>query len=72
MEDANLNVDRNVGKIDRTIRIIGGLALLGFPLAWFGLENITNWGFIGIIPLVTGLVGVCPGYRFLGVSTCKK
>ncbi|MFN0219550.1 MAG: DUF2892 domain-containing protein [Hyphomicrobium sp.] len=72
MEHANLTTDCNAGKPDRTIRVIAGLALLGLPLAWYGLDYITNFGFLGLIPLVTGLTGVCPVYRLLGISTCKR
>jgi Protein of unknown function (DUF2892) len=59
----------NVGSADRVIRIIIGIALLWYAL----LAPATgyNWiGWIGIIPIVTALVGYCPLYSILGVSTC--
>ncbi|HBT34009.1 MAG TPA: DUF2892 domain-containing protein [Pusillimonas sp.] len=57
---------KNVGGADRALRIIVGLALIIATLA----EYIGPWGWIGIIPLVTGLVGICPLYRVFGFSSC--
>jgi hypothetical protein len=54
---------KNVGTIDRSIRIIAGLALLG--LAATG----KMWGLIGIVPLLTGIIGWCPPYQLLGINT---
>ena len=59
-------MSRNEGNIDRALRIIAGLALLA--LVFVGPQ--TPWGWIGIVPLVTGLVGFCPLYRLLGTNTC--
>lgn len=56
----------NVGIIDRTLRIVGGLALIGLALA----GTIGVWGYIGIVPLLTGIFRTCPAYALLGVSTC--
>ncbi|MDE2361780.1 MAG: DUF2892 domain-containing protein [Hyphomicrobiales bacterium] len=56
----------NEGTIDRVLRVIVGLALIA--LVFVGPQ--TNWGWIGIVPLVTGLVGFCPAYRLFGLSTC--
>lgn len=56
----------NVGTIDRTIRIIAGLALIA--LAFTG--TIGLWGYIGIVPLLTGLFRVCPAYSLIGMNTC--
>lgn len=56
----------NVGTLDRTIRVILGVVLLA--LVFLGPK--TAWGWIGIIPLVTGLIGFCPAYRLLGLRTC--
>ena len=59
---------RNEGTLDRAVRIAVGLAMLALvvvgPKTWFG--------FIGIVPLVTGLVGFCPLYRLIGVQTCTS
>ena len=57
---------KNEGTIDRALRVILGLVLLS--LVFVGPQ--TMWGLIGIVPLVTGLVGICPLYSILGVSTC--
>ena len=57
----------NVGGTDRIIRIVVGLALIGLVLA--GL--IGWWGWLGIVPLATGLIGWCPPYAMLGFNTCK-
>ena len=57
----------NVGTIDRILRVVVGLALIS--LAFVGPQ--TPWGWIGVIPLVTALVGFCPAYRLIGVRTCK-
>ena len=59
-------MSRNEGNIDRALRIIAGLALLA--LVFVGPQ--TPWGWIGIVPLVTGLVSFCPLYRLLGINTC--
>jgi hypothetical protein len=59
----------NVGTIDRVVRIVIGLALLWYAL--LAAPTGYNWiGWIGVIPLITALVGVCPLYSILGVSTC--
>jgi len=56
----------NVGQIDKIIRIVVGLALIA--LVFVGPQ--TPWGWIGVILLVTGLVGFCPAYKLLGINTC--
>lgn len=56
----------NVGGIDRTLRIVAGLALIG--LAATG--TVGAWGWLGIVPLATGAIGWCPPYAILGFSTC--
>jgi hypothetical protein len=56
----------NEGTIDRVLRIVIGLALL--TLTFTGPKSA--WGYLGLIPLVTGLVGFCPLYRALGITTC--
>ncbi len=57
----------NSGGIDRALRIIAGLTLIALSL--FGM--IGTWGWIGIVPLVTGMFGVCPAYILLGINTCS-
>jgi len=56
----------NEGMLDRGLRIGGGLLLIG--LAVTGV--IGAWGYIGVVPLVTGAVGMCPLYSILGINTC--
>lgn len=57
----------NVGNLDRILRIAAGLALIGATLAgWIG-----PWGWIGVVPLATGVMRVCPAYLPFGISTCK-
>jgi hypothetical protein len=58
---------RNVGAVDRTLRIVAGLVLVG--LAATGTVGV--WGWIGVVPLVTGLAGWCPAYSLLGIDSCK-
>lgn len=61
----------NVGSIDRGVRIIVGLALIAFALGYVAPGTPWNWaGWIGVVPLVTGLIGVCPAYSIVGLSTC--
>ena len=57
----------NVGTIDRALRIVAGIALIA--LAATG--TIGLWGYIGIVPLATALLGWCPAYSILGIKTCK-
>lgn len=57
----------NEGTIDRMLRVIVGLALVA--MVFFGPK--TAWGWIGLVPLITGLVGTCPLYSLLGIRTCK-
>jgi membrane protein implicated in regulation of membrane protease activity len=57
---------RNEGTVDRALRIIVGLVLLS--LVFIGPK--VQWGWIGIVPLATGLIGWCPLYRLLGMNTC--
>jgi hypothetical protein len=56
----------NEGTIDRSLRVVIGLVLIG--LAATGTVGV--WGWIGVLPLVTGIVGFCPGYAIFGMSTC--
>jgi len=59
-------MSNNVGKSDRSIRVILGLiaVILGFYFqSW--------WGLIGLIPILTAVIGWCPAYTILGISTCR-
>jgi hypothetical protein len=56
----------NVGGVDRAVRIVAGLILIALTLT----GTIGAWGWIGIVPLATGLMRTCPLYSMLGMSTC--
>jgi hypothetical protein len=56
----------NEGNSDRIMRIIFGLAMLSLTLV--GPKSL--WGLVGLVPLLTGLVGFCPIYKVLGLNTC--
>ncbi len=56
----------NEGSLDRGLRIAAGLALIG--LAATGVVGL--WGYIGVVPLLTGAAGFCPLYTVLGINTC--
>lgn len=60
----------NVGTMDRVLRILVGLALAA-AVGLYGSAYQTVWGWIGLIPLATGLVGWCPLYTIFGIKTCK-
>ncbi len=58
---------KNVGTVDRSVRIVVGLGVLS--LAFLGPH--TPWGYLGLVPLATGLIGWCPAYLPFGIKTCK-
>jgi len=58
---------KNVGGIDRILRGVAGVAIIGW-----GVATQNWWGAIGVIPLFTALISWCPAYPLLGISTCKK
>lgn len=57
----------NVGSVDRVVRIVAGLALIGLA----GAGTIGPWGYVGVVPLLTGFMRICPAYSMLGVNTCS-
>jgi len=59
---------KNIGDIERIVRIVGGLVLIA--LAATGTVGV--WGWLGLVPLATGLIGWCPPYSLLGINTCKN
>jgi hypothetical protein len=62
---------KNIGMIDRAMRVVGGLVLLAFALGLIGAGSPYSWiGWIGVVPLLTALLGNCPAYSLLGISTC--
>lgn len=56
----------NVGSVDRIMRIAAGLVLIGLTLA----GQIGVWGWIGVVPLLTGIFKFCPAYTLFGMNTC--
>lgn len=59
-------MSRNVGTVDRILRIVAGIALIA--LAATG--TVGAWGYIGLVPLLTAFIGYCPAYSLIGLSTC--
>ena len=59
---------KNIGNIERIIRIVGGLVLIALSAT----GTVGVWGWLGLVPLATGLVGWCPPYSLLGINTCKN
>jgi hypothetical protein len=57
---------KNEGTADRVIRVVIGLALLSLTV----IGPHTPWGYVGLVPLATGVFGFCPLYRLVGVNTC--
>ncbi len=56
----------NEGNLDRTLRVVTGLFLVGLAAT----DTVGPWGYIGVVPLLTGALGTCPVYSMLGVSSC--
>jgi hypothetical protein len=56
----------NEGTIDRALRVLAGLVLIALTLT----GTIGAWGWIGLVPIATGLIGWCPAYTLLGIKTC--
>ena len=56
----------NEGGLDRAVRIVVGLVLIALSAT----GTVGVWGYIGIVPLLTGIAGVCPAYSLLGINTC--
>jgi hypothetical protein len=62
------SMTRNIGNTERVVRAIVGLALLA--IVFVGPQ--TPWGWIGLVPLATALIGWCPPYALFGINTCGK
>ncbi len=64
-------MNKNVGTIDRGLRIIIGLALVAFALGYIAPGNAyAKFGWIGIVPILTAVFSFCPVYTLLGMNTC--
>ena len=61
-------IPRNVHNVERVVRVLVGIGILS--LAFVGPE--TAWGYVGLIPITTGLIGTCPLYTVFGISTCPR
>ena len=55
----------NMGYVDRTVRIVGGILILGL------ITRGNEWGLIGLFPFLTGIIGVCPIYSMTGAETAS-
>lgn len=58
----------NIGFLDRVLRIGAGVVLIGLTAT----GTIGLWGYVGVIPLLTGLVSICPVYSMLGINSCPR
>ena len=61
-------MNTNVGNADRILRIVAGIILIS--LVFVGPKTV--WGWVGLVPLFTGLFSWCPAYTLFGLNTCKK
>ncbi len=59
---------KNVGTVDRAVRVVVGVALIAWAL--LGTSEYAWAGWIGVLPLLTAVMGWCPPYSLLGISTC--
>lgn len=63
-----ISMKANVGGLDKVLRIVAGLGVLSLVLI---LEGPARWwGLVGLVPLLTGLIGWCPAYTLIGLNTC--
>ena len=61
-------LSKNIGPLERTARVSGGTLLIVLAAT----EIIGRWGYIGVVPLLTGVIGTCPPYSLFGFSTCAR
>lgn len=61
----------NVGGLDRILRIIVGIALIAFAVTGVPATGYNWLGWIGVVPLLTAVLGFCPAYTILGINSCK-
>ena len=62
----------NVGLLDRALRLLVGGALIALALGYIPGQPAQVWGWIGVVPVLTALIGYCPAYSILGIGTCSK
>lgn len=63
-----MKFNRNIGTVDRVLRIVVGLLLIGLAAT----DRIGAWGYIGVVPLVTAFIRFCPAYALFGIRTCRE
>ena len=62
----------NIGAIDRVLRVVVGLLLIAWAIPIGFAPGGWNWvGWLGVVPLLTAVIGYCPAYSLLGLSTCR-
>jgi hypothetical protein len=66
-----MNFDKNIGTVDRTARIVIGLTLILASLLIGPTTAVAYLGLLGIVPLIAGITGHCPPYKWLGINTYK-
>lgn len=59
-------MQKNVGGLDKIVRVSAGLVLITLAV----LDLIGPWGWLGLIPLLTGVIGICPIYSLIGINSC--
>jgi Protein of unknown function (DUF2892) len=62
----------NVGSVDRAFRILIGLGLIAWALGYLPNVGASAWGWVGLVPLLTGVFGYCPVYTLISMNTCKR
>lgn len=63
----------NVGTVDRIVRVAIGLVFIAYALRLGFPDTGWNWvGWIGVVPILTGVLGTCPAYSIFGLSTCSR
>lgn len=64
------DMTKNMGGVDRALRVVAGIGLLAFALL---SDSTYAWaGWIGVVPLATAMLGWCPAYSMVGLSTCSR
>ena len=58
----------NIGKVERIVRVVAGIGILS--LAFVGPHS--HWAYLGVLPLLSGLIGYCPPYALLGIDTTRR
>lgn len=70
LDTTGVPMTKNVGGIDRILRIVAGVALLAFAISGVPATGYNWLGWIGIVPLATAILNWCPAYTLIGVNTC--